>query len=1016
MTGASQGARALALNPLGGNVGIGITSPQTKFTVSDVDPIIRIDNSDVTVAADQVLGTLDFYSNDISANGTGVAGAIKSIAEITAGTQYGMGFYTGIPGSGIAERMRISYTGNVGIGTTSPAWKLAVAGSGSFDGFARASYFSATSTTASVFPYASTTAITATTASTTNLIVSGLQDGLLKVGSSGVVSLAVAGTDYSNFAYLFPSNATSTTLTFNNGLLSTASSTFTADAFFSGGVWGSNGSVGIGTTSPFAKLSISPGNSASVTLGGTVFNPGAWIQTSSGRSGYTALVGNDFLDSSNGNGHFVSLFPYDDSTSSDDGSWKAFRFMAGATLADQFWVGRDGDGYFAGKVGIGTSTPANTLDLYATSALISNLDVGSDASYAIHRFASPTYAWTAGLRNDLSAGLFSFSTLAGGRVLNLTQAGNVGIGTTTPASLFTVGSGGYFQVNSSGANIQDVSSATYDVWLQGGADGSAGDDRNLAILGNATNDDLMINYNSEYDCVSIGGTSCTEALTVTGTISATGAITEGGSAVLSEANIDTCAELAAIAATTGSCGSFVLSASPTLTGTVSADAATLSSTLTLSGSAANIVLGSNWLSGDGDDEGVFVGANGNVGIGMTGPTGTLHVGAGADISATDTDGYLILGLTSGTNMAFDNNEIMARNNGAASSLFLNLEGGDVQIGASNSGLFWDASGERLGIGTVAPGNYKLELSADSSTYVARFTNTNTSSGTDGIIIQAGPTSNPTTGSVYVRFRDGDGTDLASIGGNASGGVAYNTTSDRRIKDHIVDTRYGLEDLMRLQIVDYNPRGATSTVTGFIAQDVFDVFPDAVTRPDSENDLWMMDYGRMTPLLAKAIQDLNLDLKAIASTSASTTPRSLAFSESFFGNLFSRITGFLADAGNGIAEIFTKTLRAENVYADTVTTNKLCLEDLCVTKAQLQQMLNQSGAASTSTPEEPTEEPETEAPSEKPATEEPAQESEETPDLEVPEEVPESAPEESATPPTDDTPEPESAPEAPEEEV
>lgn len=64
---------------------------------------------------------------------------------------------------------------------------------------------------------------TTTNATSTNLYVSGdtrlaSLSGLLKA-TTGVVSVATAGTDYANFGYLFPSNATSTLLTFTGGIL-----------------------------------------------------------------------------------------------------------------------------------------------------------------------------------------------------------------------------------------------------------------------------------------------------------------------------------------------------------------------------------------------------------------------------------------------------------------------------------------------------------------------------------------------------------------------------------------------------------------------------------------------------------------------------------------------------------------------------------------------------------------------------------------------------------------------------
>ncbi|OGG85842.1 hypothetical protein A2392_00260 [Candidatus Kaiserbacteria bacterium RIFOXYB1_FULL_46_14] len=61
----------------------------------------------------------------------------------------------------------------------------------------------------------------------------------------------------------------------------------------------------------------------------------------------------------------------------------------------------------------------------------------------------------------------------------------------------------------------------------------------------------------------------------------------------------------------------------------------ISGNLTFSGSAANIALGSNWLSGDGDDEGVYVDSTGNVGVGTNAPVSQLSVIAPGTALLTD---------------------------------------------------------------------------------------------------------------------------------------------------------------------------------------------------------------------------------------------------------------------------------------------------------------------------------------------------------------------------------------------
>ncbi|MDW7692567.1 tail fiber domain-containing protein [Flammeovirgaceae bacterium SG7u.111] len=74
--------------------------------------------------------------------------------------------------------------------------------------------------------------------------------------------------------------------------------------------------------------------------------------------------------------------------------------------------------------------------------------------------------------------------------------------------------------------------------------------------------------------------------------------------------------------------------------------------------------------------------NGDVGIGTTSPIVKLHIAGGGDASFADGSGYLQIGNEWGANVVFDENEIIARSNGTASTLFLQHEGGDVSVGGS----------------------------------------------------------------------------------------------------------------------------------------------------------------------------------------------------------------------------------------------------------------------------------------------------------------------------------------------
>jgi len=85
--------------------------------------------------------------------------------------------------------------------------------------------------------------------------------------------------------------------------------------------------------------------------------------------------------------------------------------------------------------------------------------------------------------------------------------------------------------------------------------------------------------------------------------------------------------------------------------------------------------------------------------------GLVNLTDGTDLSLTGGGGYLLFGEESGANLVFDNNEIMARDNHAASILYLQHEGGDVYVNgavvhSSDLRLKRDVQGLELGLDEV----------------------------------------------------------------------------------------------------------------------------------------------------------------------------------------------------------------------------------------------------------------------------------------------------------------------------
>ncbi len=84
-----------------------------------------------------------------------------------------------------------------------------------------------------------------------------------------------------------------------------------------------------------------------------------------------------------------------------------------------------------------------------------------------------------------------------------------------------------------------------------------------------------------------------------------------------------------------------------------------------------------------ESEKVHISNNGNVGIGTT-PAAKLHIAGGSDAGLTNEGSYVLLGNVTGTNLVFDDNEIMARNNGGLATLNLQADGGTITVHAGAS--------------------------------------------------------------------------------------------------------------------------------------------------------------------------------------------------------------------------------------------------------------------------------------------------------------------------------------------
>ena len=124
---------------------------------------------------------------------------------------------------------------------------------------------------------------------------------------------------------------------------------------------------------------------------------------------------------------------------------------------------------------------------------------------------------------------------------------------------------------------------------------------------------------------------------------------------------------------------------------------------------------------------------------------------------------------------------------------------------------------------------------------------------------------------FIQFTGSNNVDFGAIG-NYGSGITFSNFSDRRLKEDIIPMENTLDKIMALKPSTYKWKSTGQDDEGFIAQEVFEVFPQ-MRHPipkavDSQCDCPVddkgnpvyhgLDYGKFTPQIIKAIQEMKHD--------------------------------------------------------------------------------------------------------------------------------------------------------------
>ncbi|MDB5260197.1 MAG: hypothetical protein JWN37_428 [Candidatus Nomurabacteria bacterium] len=914
-----------------GNVGIGTTTSIQKLDVNSSTFLANSVNG-AYVTSDSAVTNSAYLASNAYYNGSSWQKpfALKSAIFGSAGSGASKGFYiygsestTAGTISDFEERFKVLTTGNVimgvgagggnvGVGTTTPSTKLSVAGNGLFDGVVTASNFVATSTTPSTFINASTTNHT----NSGNNYFSALTSGSIPfIGAGGLLSqnnanlfwdntngrLGVGTTTPGSLLTVSSSTATGTTDLFS---VSTSSPIFNILA---------NGNIGIGTTTPTDKLFVSGTFSAGtstlnnliVTNTSTSTFAGA-VQITKSTVGPTTVLTlkngqfnvGDTSDILFSHGNLQAFSKISSSLPGSNQTHLAFYTSSNTnSLVEAMRI--DGNG----KVGIGTSSPANLLHISGNGdSRVMSETTGADtvgtAGFVMKGGGTNAQWQIFTNRSDLAgaADNFAIRKNAGttGVKLVIQDNGNVGIGTTTPiysldvvGNIRTAGAASGFIMNNRATN------QTSAQWYSPTAgetrlfDHVAGLDRftinssgsvgigtttpgntlsvegsgNVARFGTSANAFSFIQVDSNNATIKnvfgtdISGTPTGFLGTLTNhdlilrtnntekvRITTGGNVGIGVSPALARLQVNDGGGTAASEILSLQTGYAANSAQKALTWR---DGVNITGQIDTryDGTSIDMVFGHLYNSGYNTTDRMVIKGTGNVGIGTLAPFSRLHVAQ--DVTQYSTSGtFAQLEVTGGTNI---NQRLAIGYNTSTNVGFIQA----IINGVSFQPLALQPLGGNVGIATSTPGQALAVV---------------------GTIQQSAAKS-------------------CALSSNASGDIIC--TSDERLKDIAGIYNGGIGQLLSINPIRFNYKNESYQHVGFSAQNIASVLPEGA--PIQSNGFYGLDSNAVLALTLNSVKDIahRIDF--------SNAPNSASLIIDNLGGIMAK--NFMTDTTSSVAERF-----------------------------------------------------------------------------------------------------------------